>query len=64
MSDEEVSTASVKAALATDTLVTSTRQRCQLYVQNFVRGGAFDKAEYDGFGAEGCAAFDPQEFAF
>ncbi len=64
MSNEEVSVASVKAELAADPVVASTRQRCQLYVQNFARGGALDKLEYENFGAEGCRAFDPADFAF
>ena len=64
MSSEEVSMAGIKAELATDPGVTSTKQRCQLYVQNFARGGSLNKVEYENFGTEGCKAFDPQTFAF
>jgi len=64
MSDEEVSMASIKTLLASDTSITSNETRCRLYVQSFARNEAFDMAAYKTFGPEGCAGFDPAGFAF
>lgn len=64
MSAEEVTTAGLKAELATDTGIASNEQRCRLYVQNFANGDTLDAAEYRDFGPAGCSDFDPASFAF
>jgi len=58
MSDEEVTLAGIKAALASDPAITEPQERCQLYLSSF--GRDLDRAEYDSFGPEGCAQFDPE----
>lgn len=61
MTGEEVTLAGLKAELAADPAITDAEERCRLYVTTFRRGG-FDRREYESFGAEGCAAFDPDQF--
>ena len=61
MTDEEVSMASIKAELAADETITNPEERCRLYVSN-VGAAGFDQAEYDSFGPDGCAQFDPGQF--
>jgi len=63
MSDEEVSMPSIKALLAADAGIGSNRQRCRVYVQSFAFNGPLDLSEYQAFGPEGCAEFDPADFA-
>jgi len=62
MTDEEVTMAGIKAELASDPGITEQRERCQLYVTTFGWSG-FDRSEYDSFGDEGCADYDPREFS-
>ncbi|TNF89411.1 MAG: carboxylesterase, partial [Gammaproteobacteria bacterium] len=62
MTTEEVSRESIKAELAADTAVADARERCELYVTNF-GWPDLDRAEYDSFGPDGCAQFDPGEFS-
>jgi len=59
MMDERVTRQSVVEAIASDPAITSQRERCEIYLRTFRWGGQFDRAEYDGLGDEGCAAFDP-----
>ncbi len=61
MMDEEVTIDGIKTMLAEDTTITKTRDRCSLYATTFGRQG-FDQTEYESFGPEGCAAYDPTEF--
>jgi para-nitrobenzyl esterase len=61
MTDEEVTIANLKAELAADTTITDPEERCRLYVSTF-GGAGFDQAEYDDFGKDGCAQFDPSQF--
>ena len=62
MMDDEVTREGIKAELAADTSITDARERCALYVSNFGRP-ALDRAEYESFGPDGCADFDPSEFS-
>jgi para-nitrobenzyl esterase len=63
MTNEVVTTASVKKELHADTTFTNQEDRCALYVRMFNWGGQFDAQEYAGLGGEGCAKFDPKQFA-
>lgn len=63
MSNEVVTSASVKQELNADKSFTSQEDRCALYVRMFGWGGQFDEDEYAKLGGEGCAAFDPKQFA-
>jgi para-nitrobenzyl esterase len=63
MWDQELTVAGLKAALASDSTITDPAERCRLYVTSFGRGN-FDQQEYDNFGPEGCAQFDPDSFGF
>ncbi len=62
MTTDEVSRESIKAELAADTTIADAEERCQLYVTNF-GWPELDRAEYDSFGPDGCAQFDPSEFS-
>ena len=62
MMAEEVTRESIKAELANDPTITDPRERCQLYMSNF-GWPQLDRAEYDAFGPDGCAQFDPSEFS-
>jgi para-nitrobenzyl esterase len=62
MMDEEVTVASIKTELESDSGITDVRERCALYVRTF-RFSSFDEDEYRDFGPEGCAEFDVSEFA-
>jgi para-nitrobenzyl esterase len=62
MMDQEVTMAGIKAELAADTSIDDPRERCRLYVATFNWTG-FDRAEYDSFGPDGCADYDPSEFS-
>ena len=64
MSAEEVSMASIKSQLASDSSVANNETRCRLFVQSFMRNETLDLDEYNGFGPEGCAEYDPASFAF
>jgi len=64
MSAEEVSMASIKSELALDTSIASNETRCRLFVQSFMRNETLNLEEYNGFGPQGCAEFDPATFAF
>lgn len=60
MTDEEVTVAAIKQALASEP-VSDPGERCRLYVTTF-RGEHFDAAEYERFGPDGCADYDPDQF--
>ena len=62
MMAEEVTAEGIKAELAADRGITDARERCRLYVINF-GWPELDRAEYDTFGPDGCAQFDPMEFS-
>jgi para-nitrobenzyl esterase len=62
MMDEEVTVASIKTELESDSGITDARERCALYVRTF-RSSAFDEDEYQNFGPDGCAEFEVSEFA-
>lgn len=62
MTADEVSIESIKAALAADSAITDARERCRLYATNF-GWPELDRDEYDDFGPDGCARFDPSEFS-
>ncbi|MFV2089150.1 MAG: carboxylesterase/lipase family protein [Pseudomonadales bacterium] len=62
MMSEEVSMAGIKAQLAADPEIADARERCQLYMASFGRIG-FNEEEYNDFGPDGCAQFDPGEFS-
>jgi para-nitrobenzyl esterase len=61
MVEDQVTLAGLKEALATDTSITDPEERCRLYVRNF-GWPKIDRAEYDSFGPDGCAQFDPEQF--
>ncbi len=63
MANEVVTATSIKKELNADTTFTSQEDRCALYVRMFSWGGLFDADEYAKLGGEGCAAFDPKQFA-
>ena len=63
MTADEVTAEGLKTELAEDPDITDARERCQLYVVNF-GWPELDRAEYDSFGPDGCAQFDPSEFSF
>ncbi len=63
MSDIVVTNATVMAELAADTSFADQRERCALYVRNFYRGDAFDRAEYDSLGEAGCREYPPEGFS-
>ena len=62
MMADEVTRESIKAELAADATVADARERCELYVTNF-GWPELDRDEYDSFGPDGCAQFDPSEFS-
>jgi hypothetical protein len=62
MMSDEVTVAGLKAELAADAEISDPRERCQLYMASFGRSG-FDEQEYQNFGPDGCAQFDPGEFS-
>jgi para-nitrobenzyl esterase len=62
MTDQEVTLAAIKNELASDPSITDPRERCRLYVTTFSRGG-FDREEYETFGPDGCADYDPDDFS-
>jgi para-nitrobenzyl esterase len=59
MSDEEVTIASIKQALAAHEFAEE-RDRCAVYAQNF-RDDHFDAAEYEALGDGTCASLDPND---
>jgi para-nitrobenzyl esterase len=67
MMQDEVTIASIKAALASDPSITDNGERCRMYVTTFggflAAEGDFDQAEYERFGPEGCGSYDPAELA-
>jgi len=64
MSAEEVTMAGIKAELAEDTSIASNETRCRLFVQSFMRNETLNLDEYNSFGPQGCAEYDPAFFAF
>ena len=60
MTGDEVSAATIKAALVADREIASNEERCRLYAVTFSRGQHFDAAEFASFGEHGCAEFDPE----
>jgi para-nitrobenzyl esterase len=60
MITDKVTRATVLETMATDPEIDSQRERCALYLSTFGWGGDFDRAEYDSFGTDGCAEFDPE----
>lgn len=63
MTNDVVTAASIKAELDADKTFASQEERCALYVRMFGWGGQFDAEEYAKLGGEGCAAYDPKQFA-
>ncbi len=59
MTADEVTLAGLKDQLATDPEISDPRERCRLYLASF--GWVLDQAEYDSFGPQGCASYDPEE---
>lgn len=62
MMEDTVTLAGLKDALAADPEIEDPRERCQLYMSAFGRS-AFDAAEFEDFGPDGCGQFDASEFA-
>lgn len=63
MADDQVTLAGLKEDLANDKSITDPKERCRLYIVNFGLP-KLDRAEYDAFGPDGCAQFDPGQFGF
>ena len=61
MTTDEVTRESIKAELAADASITDPRERCELYVNNF-GWPELDRTEYESFGPDGCADYDPEDF--
>ncbi len=62
MTGETVTLDGIKAQLASDPDITDPEERCRLYLLTFRRQG-FDREEYNNFGPDGCAQYDPKTLA-